>query len=225
MTKNLVRRSVIATLAGVTLLVLSVPVAKLATTNAAVFEACINPGNGGMRLVSSSTACHNNETRISWNEEGPPGPVGPVGPAGPIGPAGPPGPSSGGAPYVWICMAAHRPSTSGSQRLDVYVFNGSSSSADVSVNILNSTGGNLLGTAIPGTASETYPGDADGATVPLAAGHTRDVFWTLPTAGSSPVTEANVSFAVRVTSNQPIVVGANFMVGGFLESKCSLLPK
>lgn len=122
-------------------------------------------------------------------------------------------------------MAAHRPSTSGSQRLDVYVFNGSSSSADVSVNILNSTGGNLLGTAIPGTASETYPGDADGATVPLAAGHTRDVFWTLPTAGSSPVTEANVSFAVRVTSNQPIVVGANFMVGGFLESKCSLLPK
>jgi len=99
------------------------------------------------------------------------------------------------------------------------------SSADVSINILNGSGANLLGTAIPGTASETYPGDADGATVPLAAAHTRDVFWTMPTSGSSPVTEANVSVAVRVTSNQPIVVGANFMVGGFLESKCSLLPK
>lgn len=122
-------------------------------------------------------------------------------------------------------MAAHRPNTIGNQRLDLYVFNGSSSGADVSVNILNGTGVNLVGTAIPGTASETYPGDADGATVPLAAGHTRDVSWTMPTSGSSPTTEANVSVAVRVTSNQPIVVGANFMVGGFLESKCSLLPK
>ena len=150
-----------------------------------------------------------------------------TGPAGPAGPPGPPGPSSGGAPYVWVCMPAHRPNTAGSQRLDIYVFNGSAVSANVAVNILDSTGNNLNGVLIPGSAPATnYPGDAGASTTPLAAGHTRDVNWPMPTTGGPGFDGVtNVSFSVRVTSDQPIVVGANFSAGGFLESKCGLLPK
>jgi hypothetical protein len=125
-------------------------------------------------------------------------------------------------------MAAHRPNTIGNQRLDVYVFNAGSASANVAVNILDKNGTNLQGAPIPGTVSETYPGDPPATTVPLAIGNTRDVFWTMPTTGGGgPGIDGvtNVSFSVRVTSDQPIVVGANFMVGGFLESKCGLVPK
>src|ERR1051325_5077909 len=146
-----------------------------------------------------------------------------TGPQGPPGPPGPPGGSSG-PPYTWVCMAAHRPNTIGSQRLDVYVFNGGSVSANVAVNILDSTGNNLQGVTIPGAAPATYPGDAGATTMALAAGHTRDVSWTMPTTGGPGFDGVtNVSFSVRVTSDQPIVVGANFTAGGFLESKCGLL--
>ena len=223
MTGNLVRRSVIVGLVGVGLLLLSVPIAKLATTNnAAVFEACINPGNGMMRLVNSSTACHNNETRIQWNEEGPPGP------AGPAGPAGPPGPSSGGAPFVWVCMPAHRQNFAGFQQSDLYIFNGSGTAANIAVHMLDSTGTNLVGVAIPGAGGATYPGEAGVTTYSLAAGNTRNLLWQIPlTGGGGPGVDGttNVVFAVRVTSDQPIVVGANFDAGGFLNSECNLLPK
>jgi hypothetical protein len=35
----------------------------------------------------------------------------------------------------------------------------------------------------------------------------------------------NVAFSVKVTSDQPIVVGANFQFNGNLPSQCSVLPK
>src|SRR6188508_1057487 len=128
------KRSVIVGLSAVALLVLTLPIVTQATSTPGVLEACINGGNGGMRLVDSSTPCHNNETRVSWNitgPAGPPGPTGPAGPAGPTGatgtagptgatgpagPAGPPGPSSGGAPFVWSCSPAHYPNSGGGQR-------------------------------------------------------------------------------------------------------------
>src|SRR5690349_21414776 len=91
MTTKWTRRSVIGALAVVALLIVAVPIVKLATSNSGELEACINPGNGDMRLVDSTTVCHNNETRVSWNIEGPAGPPGPTGPAGPAGPAGPTG--------------------------------------------------------------------------------------------------------------------------------------
>src|SRR6185369_16330853 len=124
MTTKWMKRSVIAGLSGIALLVLMAPIITQATSTPGVLEACINPGNGGMRLVDSSTPCHNNEDRISWNITGPAGPPGPTGPAGPTGatgpagpagptgptgpagatgPAGPPGPSSDGPPFVWVC--------------------------------------------------------------------------------------------------------------------------
>src|SRR4051812_15794482 len=54
-------------------------------------EACVNSGNGNLRLVDASVVCHANETRVSWNVAGPAGPAGPAGAAGPAGPAGPAG--------------------------------------------------------------------------------------------------------------------------------------
>ena len=238
------RRSVIACIAVFACAVI-VPIALRAASSSNTLEACVNPGNGNMRLVDSSTQCHSRETRISWNIEGPVGPIGPtgltgptgatgpLGPAGPIGPtgltgatgpAGPPGPSSGGPPFVWVCTPAHLPAAGGSPRHDVYVFNGSGVTANIAVNILDSNGNNLTGHTIPGSAT-TYPGESGAGTVTLNAAHTRDVNWVMPNTSSTPSTDTDVAFSVRVTSDQPIVVGANFQFNGFIPSQCSLLPR
>jgi hypothetical protein len=54
----------------------------------------------------------------------------------------------------------------------------------------------------------------------------RDVDWVMPTTsgpGFDGIT--NVAISVRVTSDKPIVVGANFEFNGDIPSQCSLLPK
>ena len=230
MTTTWVRRTLIGSTALIALFVLIVPIAKFATMTPGVLEACVNPGNGNMRLVDSTTPCHNNESRVSWNITGPAGPPGPTGATGatgatgPAGPPGPPGPSSGGAPFVWVCTPAHRPASGGNPRDDIYVFNGSPDPANISVNILDANGNNLAGHTIPGSAT-TYPGEAGAATVVLAAGHTRDVDWVMPNTSSTPATDTDVAFTVRITSDKPIVVGANFQFNGDIPSQCSLLPK
>jgi hypothetical protein len=197
-----------------------------------VLEACVNRVNGNMRLVAPGTPCHNNENRVQWNVTGAAGPSGPAGAAGPAGPVGPPGPagppgSGVGPPYVWVCTPAHRPNAAGSPRDDVYVFNGSSSTANIAVNILDRNGTNLAGVTIPGSSpARAYPGETGSSTVALAAGHTRDVDWVMPTTsgpGFDGIT--NVAITVRVTSDKPIVVGANFEFNGDIPSQCSLLPK
>ena len=40
-----------------------------AAANPDVLTACVNNGNGMMRLVPASEACHANETRSTWNSE------------------------------------------------------------------------------------------------------------------------------------------------------------
>ena len=252
MSNNLTRRSVIACISVIACAVL-VPIAMRAASTPGVLEACINPGNGNMRLVDSSTPCHNNESRVSWDitgPAGPPGPTGPTGPTGAIGPAGatgpagptgadgatgatgaigpigltgPPGPSSGGPPFVWVCTPAHLYHNGGTNTSNLYVFNGSATTADVAVNFLDINGTNLVGVTIPGTASEPYPGETGATTTPLLAKHTRNLTWTMPQASPDPTT--NVAYTIQVTSNQPIVVGANLLGGGFMPNQCSLLPK
>src|SRR5262245_43137029 len=106
-----VRRTGLACLGLVVIgmLIVLARVTASAPPPSAVLEACVNPGNGNMRLVAPATACHNNETRVSWNVEGPVGPAGPAGPVGPTGPQGPAGEdgadgaSAGGPPFVWVC--------------------------------------------------------------------------------------------------------------------------
>ena len=221
MSIELRRRGVMASVIVLACAALVVPIALRAASSANVLEACVNPGNGNMRLVEASTPCHKNETRVQWNEEGP------TGPTGPPGPQGPPGASSGGPPYVWVCTPAHLPAAGGGPRDDIYVFNGSNNTANIAVNILDNVGNNLAGITIPGSApSSNYPGEAGTSTVTLAAGHTRDVNWVMPTTGGPGFDGVtNVAFSVRVTSDQPIVVGANFQFNGNLPSQCSLLPK
>jgi hypothetical protein len=77
------------------------------------------------------------------------------------------------------------------------------------VNFLDKNGTNLAGHNIPGSPSPgTYPGEGNGVTVPLAADHTRDLYWQMPiAAGSGFDGLTDVSFSIRVVSDQPIVVG------------------
>ncbi len=254
MSIKLTRRSVIACISVIACAVL-VPIAMRAASTPGVLEACINPGNGMMRLVDSSTPCHNNESRVSWDitgPEGPPGPTGPAGPTGPIGPAGatgpagqtgatgalgatgpagpagPPGSSSSGPPFVWVCTPAKFTNAGSNGPAELYVFNGSASTANVSVNFLDKSGSNLAGHNIPGSPSPgTYPGEANGVNVSLAADNTRDLYWSMPVAGGpgfDGVTD--VSFSIRVVSDQPIVVGARFDFHPFaMPQVCHELPR
>ena len=220
MTIKFTRRRLIACVAVFAAAVL-VPIALHAAGSSDTLEACINPGNGMMRLVDASTACHNNESRVTWNTEGPPGPPGPKGDPGD---PGPPGPSSGGPPFVWVCTPAHLANGGGSNRSHLYVFNGSGSTANVAVNFLDIGGTNLVGVTIPGSSpAEAYPGETGATTVPLSSHATRHLNWFMP--NGSPDPAPNVAFTIRVTSDQPIVVGANLLGGGFMPNECNLLPK
>lgn len=252
MSITLGRRIGIACVALVALVLLMVPIAMRAANTSSVLEACINPGNGGMRLVDASEACHKNETRVQWNVEGPAGPPGPTGPTGPTGatgatgpagptgatgatgatgpagPTGPPGPSAGGAPYVWICTPAHYPNLGSNSRADLYVFNGSSATANVAVNILNKDGVNLFGETIPGatTPPTTYPGQTGAATVPVASENTLIVSWQTPQTFTSPsIDPTKISTTIRIVSDQPIAVSSDFWLSLPVPVPCSLLPK
>lgn len=148
-----------------------------------------------------------------------------TGPPGPPGPAGP----GGGPPYVWICTPARLPNAGGNTPAAIYVFNGSGSAANVSVNILDRDGNNLTGHNIPGTSGpvQTYPGEANGATVPLADNHTRYVSWVMPvTSGPGFDGVTDVSLTVRVTSDKPVVAASHFQFNPIgMPNQCSLVPK
>jgi len=79
MSNTFVHRAGIVCVLFVVGAVLMVLVTRVAASPSGVLDACVNPGNGMMRLVSDSSACHNNETFIEWNIQGPQGPQGPQG--------------------------------------------------------------------------------------------------------------------------------------------------
>jgi hypothetical protein len=251
MTNIWMRRTLIGGLTAIALLLAAVPIVKLATSNSGVLQACVNPGNGMMRLVDASTACHNNETFVSWNIEGPAGPMGPPGPPGPQGspgpagapgaagspgaqglqgppgiqgPPGPAGSSSNGPPFEWVCTPISIPNSAGNTGLDLSIFNGGANTANVAVHVLNSTGGNLAGQTIPGTnPAAQYPGQTGNNTVSLGSWNTLHVEWQ--TAQSFQQNVADIGTSVHVTSDQPIVVGINIQWSGQNPSTCSLLAK
>src|SRR5437016_14012475 len=136
-----VRRACIPCLgliAMVFFIVLVLPAVQVGASPSGVLEACINPGNGMMRLVDASTACHVNETFVTWNITGPQGPQGPQGATGcqgPQGPQGAAGSSAGGPPAVGVCTPAIFPQTAGHARADVYIFSRSSSTANAAPTI------------------------------------------------------------------------------------------
>ena len=228
------RRWAFAGFAVLALALLALPIAHLASGPSGTLEACVNPGNGNMRLVDAGTPCRANETRVEWNvvgpqgPQGPQGPVGLQGPAGPqgatgpqglTGPAGPPGPSAGGPPYVWVCTPARYALSASNTRADLYVYNGGTAAAGVSVNIYDQNGNDLTGVNIPGTApAAQYPGASN---TPVQPNATLNLTWQTPAENLG----GSISYSVRVTSDQPIVVGSDFQFSGFKPLPCSLLPK
>jgi hypothetical protein len=244
MNTTISRRAGVVCFAVLAAVFLAVPIAHLASSSPGILEACVNPGNGNMRLVDAAEACRNNESRVQWNVVGPVGPAGPAGPigpagpagptgatgatgpagpAGPVGPAGPAGADAGGPPYVWACAPAYLTNSGGNSRAVLSVFSGSGTTANVSVNILDIAGTNLAGASIPGAGGPTYPGETGASTVAVASGATRHVDWLMPQ-NSGP--GAGVSVTVRVTSDQPVVVASFFQFNPLnMPNQCSLLPK
>jgi len=197
---------------AIAVVILLAPASRIAASGSGTLAACVNPGNGNLRLVDSAAACHANESFVEWNI------------TGPQGPQGEPGQSAGGPPFTWVCTPALYPQSSGSPRADLYVFNGSTSTANVSVNILDKGGNNLAGVTIPGSSPPSaYPGQTGTNTTPVSPANTLNLNWFMP--DDLPGPETNVSFAVRVVSDQPVVVSSNFQFSGFHAAPCSLLPK
>jgi hypothetical protein len=89
------------------------------------------------------------------------------------------------------------------------------------VQILNKDGMNLAGVPVPGAGGATYPGQTGAATVPVLAGSTLIVGWQ--TAQGNPAAGGNVPATVRVTADQPIVVGSNIEFSGFHPTGCGYL--
>lgn len=213
-------------------IVLLIVLTRVTASSPGVFDACINPGNGMMRLVSPSTACHARETRVSWNIAGPPGPAGPDGPAGPQGPEGPEGPqgeegpagaSAGGPPFVWVCTPANY-DIGNNSNAEIDIFNGSDTTANVAAHFLSKNGTNLAGANIPGTNPVvTYPGQTGSNTVALGARNTLIIPYQ--TGAGIRANDNGLMASVSVTSDQPIVVGSQMANGPPNAIPCSLLPK
>jgi len=220
MRNTFVRRSGVVFLGLVTVVLFLVVAKRVSASPSTVLDACVNPGNGMLRLVDASTACHANETFVEWNVTGPQGPAGPQGSQGPQGPAGS---SAGGPPFVWVCTPVFFPNNGDVDRADLYVFNGSSMTANVAVHILDQFGNNLAGVAVPGAGASTYPGQTGTTTVPVSSLNTLVVTWNMPP--DSPEGGSNISHTATVTSDQPIVVGVDLERAAFKERPCSLLPK
>lgn len=96
----------IAVLGGIVGLLVAGGVAVATHDASGEIHGCLTPGDGQLRVVGDHEDCRNNETAISWNQEGQPGEPGPPGPAGedfqgdiivdvsaPAGPQGPEGPA------------------------------------------------------------------------------------------------------------------------------------
>ena len=220
------RRAGIACLAfvAVAVLVLMMPATRLAAHSSGMLDACINPGNGMMRLVDSSAACHANEKFVEWNITGPQGPAGPQGPQGPAGPQGPPGASSGGPPFVWVCTPATLVQPENGNGF-TFIFNGSSMAAKVAANFLNKDGTNLSGSVIPGSNPvANYPGQTGSNTVSLASHHT--LFINYQTGNLDPASGGAMLATVLVTSDQPVTVSSTLDPSAVISAfPCALLPK
>lgn len=66
---------------------LFVPGTTLRAQTPPIIYACVNPGNGNLRMVSATESCRPREVKVQWTTTGAQGPAGPPGPAGGGGPA------------------------------------------------------------------------------------------------------------------------------------------
>jgi hypothetical protein len=133
------------------------------------------------------------------------------------------GSSGGGPPFVWVCTPANY-DIGNNSNAEIDVFNGGPAQANVAVHFLAKNGANLTGASIPGTNPvATYPGQTGTATVTLAADNTLIVPYVT---GSGIRANSNSLMAsVRVTSDQPIVVGSMMANGPPNAISCSHMPR
>ena len=133
------------------------------------------------------------------------------------------GPSSGGPPFVWGCTPANYDFGNNGQA-EIDVFNGSETTANVAVHFLAKNGANLAGQPIPGTNPVVnYPGQTGSATVAVASLNTLILPYQ---AGAGLRAQSNGLLAsVRVTSDQPIVVGSNLFSGPPHAVPCMFMHK
>ncbi len=218
MSNTFMRRAGIAGLGLVAVVLLMLPTTRVAANPPGVLDACINPGNGMMRLVDSSSACHANETFVEWNI------TGPQGPAGPQGPQGPAGASAGGPPFTWVCTPTGY-NQFGNSQSNIYIFNGSATTASVAAHFLNKDGTNLAGVAIPGASppNDHYPGQTGSTTVSLSSQNTMILPYQTPS--GNPASGGDVVVTVTVVSDQPVTASSDAQFDGPHPVPCSLLPK
>ena len=213
MNNAFMRRASVVCLGLAAIAILMVLAPRAGADSSGVLNACVNPGNGMMRLVNSSADCHANETFVSWNIQGPQGPQGPA------------GSSSGGPPFVWVCTPGNYDLGGSGNNADLDIFNGSGTTANISAHFLSNDGTNLAGQNIPGSNPVVqYPGQTGNATVTLAPQNTMILNY-LTGAGVRNQLPSTLLSTIVVTSDQPIVVGYNIPFGALQATPCSLLPK
>lgn len=220
-----VRRVVGAACVVVAILGLAVVRMTLAAADdPGVLSACVNAGNGGMRLVPSAQACHKNETFVQWNVTGPAGPQGPAGQDGEDG-----ADASDGPPYTWVCTPANY-DFGNTVDAEVDVFNSSEATANVAAHFLAKDGTNLAGAAVPfSSPAAIYPGQTGNATVTVAPRNTLIVPFVAGGAGSccsgNRINSNAILASVIVTSDQPVVVGLQVFGGVQNIVTCGRAPK
>jgi hypothetical protein len=227
MSNTFMRRAGIAGLGLVAVVLLMVLTTRVAANSSGVLDACINPGNGMMRLVDSSSACHQNETFVEWNITGPQGPAGPqgtTGPQGPQGPQGPPGTSAGGPPFVWVCTPANIDSGGNVLGAEIDVFNATTANtANVTAHFLAKDGTNLAGSVVPGSnPPDTYPGQTGNNTVTVAPQNTLIIPYQI--GQGVRANDNTLLVTVTVVSDQPVAVSSDVQFDGPHPVPCTLLP-
>ena len=131
--------------------------------------------------------------------------------------------SSSGPPFVWVCTQANYDFGNNGQA-EIDVFNASANTANVAVHFLAKNGANLAGQPIPVTNPVvTYPGQTGNATVAVASLNTLIIPYQ---SGGGLRSQSNGLLAsVRVTSDQPIVVGSNLFSGPPHAVPCMFMHK
>ena len=131
--------------------------------------------------------------------------------------------SSGGPPFVWVCTPANYDfGNNGTAEIDI--FNGSGTTANVAAHFLAKNGANLAGAPIPGTSPVvTYPGQTGSTTVAVASLNTLIIPYQ--TGGGLRANSNGLLASVRVTSDQPIVVGSQMANGPPQAVPCNLMHK
>ena len=131
--------------------------------------------------------------------------------------------SSGGPPFVWVCTPANYDFGNNGQA-EIDIFNGSGTTANVAAHFLAKDGTNLAGQPIPVTNPlVAYPGQTGNTTVAVASLNTLIIPYQ--TGGGLRAQSNGLLASVRVTSDQPVVVGSQMSNGPPQAVPCSLMHK